>query len=126
MPLYLAQHITAQAHALGKPVFAHLSNNQGIEVAAQSGVDILAHTTPTDGPRTADFAKRQVAAHLTLTPTLTLWESESRKSNISAADLKEGMPGSCSHERHFESPHAGTDWLVPASQRKLQLQSLRG
>ncbi len=91
MPLDLARHITAQAHALGKPVFAHVSNNQGIEIALQSGVDILAHTTPTDGPWTADLAKRLVAAHMALTPTLTLWEFESRKGSISAADLEEGM-----------------------------------
>ena len=45
MPSDLAQAIAAEAHRAGKPVFAHVSNDQGIEVAIQSGVDILAHTT---------------------------------------------------------------------------------
>jgi len=44
MPLDRAQVIAAAAHHGGKPVFAHVSNRQGIEVAIQSGVDILAHT----------------------------------------------------------------------------------
>lgn len=45
MPLEMAQAIAAEAHLAGKPVFAHVSNDQGIEVAIQSGVDILAHTS---------------------------------------------------------------------------------
>ena len=48
MPLDLAEAIAAEAHRAGKPVFAHVSNDKGIEVAIQSGVDILAHTTPED------------------------------------------------------------------------------
>jgi len=50
MPLDLAKAIVAEAHLAGKPVFAHPSNQEGIEVAVQSGVDILAHTTPSGGP----------------------------------------------------------------------------
>lgn len=33
MPLERAQAIVAQSHRAGKPVFAHVSNNQGIEIA---------------------------------------------------------------------------------------------
>jgi len=91
MPADMARGIVAEAHALGKPVFAHVSNNKGIEVALESGVDILAHTTPTDELWSAAFAQRLVAAHMALTPTLTLWEFESRKGSISAADLEQGM-----------------------------------
>jgi imidazolonepropionase-like amidohydrolase len=70
MPLDLPRAIVADAHRAGKPVFAHVSNDQGIEVAIQSGVDILAHTTPEDlwGPA---YAQHMVAAHMALTPTLT-------------------------------------------------------
>lgn len=32
-----------------------------------------------------------LAAHLALTPTLTLWEAEARKADLSAADLEGGM-----------------------------------
>jgi imidazolonepropionase-like amidohydrolase len=90
MPLDLAQVIVADTHRAGKPVFAHVSNDQGIEVAIQSGVDILAHTTPEDqwGP---NYAQRMVAAHMALTPTLTLWEVEAKKGNTSPAELERYM-----------------------------------
>ena len=89
MPLDLAKVIVDEAHRDGKPVFAHVSNNQGIEVAIQSGVDILAHTTPIDDLWSPSFAQRLVAAHMALTPTLTLWEVESR--NASPEELEKGM-----------------------------------
>jgi imidazolonepropionase-like amidohydrolase len=89
MPLDLAKVIVAEAHRTGKPVFAHVSNNQGIEVAIQSGVDILAHTTPIDDLWSPSFAQRLVAAHMALTPTLTLWEVESK--NASPEELEKGM-----------------------------------
>ncbi len=91
MPADMSRGIVAEAHALGKPVFAHVSNNKGIEIALESGVDILAHTTPIDEPWSAAFAQRLVGAHMALTPTLTLWEYESRKGSISAADLEQVM-----------------------------------
>jgi imidazolonepropionase-like amidohydrolase len=89
MPLDLARAIVAEAHRAGKPVFAHVSNNQGIEVALQSGVDILAHTTPADDLWNAPFAERLAAAHIALTPTLTLWEVEYKGSDPD--ELKKGM-----------------------------------
>ncbi len=91
MPLELAQAIVSEAHGEGKPVFAHVSNNAGIEVALRSGVDILAHTTPSDDPWSATFAGRMVAAHMALTPTLTLWDVEGKKSNTSADNIEGGM-----------------------------------
>jgi imidazolonepropionase-like amidohydrolase len=91
MPSDLAQVIAAEAHRAGKPVFAHVSNDQGIEVAIQSGVDILAHTTPTDDLWSPSFAQRLTAAHMALTPTLTLWDVESKKGNASPEDIEKGM-----------------------------------
>ncbi len=90
MPLDLAKAIVAQAHRAGKPVFAHVSNDQGIEVALQSGADILAHTTPADDEWSAAFAERLTAAHLALTPTLTLWEVEGRKAGASPDEIEKG------------------------------------
>jgi imidazolonepropionase-like amidohydrolase len=78
MPLDLAKAIVAEAHREGKPVFAHPSNQEGIEVALQSGVDILAHTTPSGGPWSSALAERLKAAHIALIPTLTLWHVESK------------------------------------------------
>ena len=89
MPLDLAKVIVAEAHGAGRPVFAHVSNNQGIEVAIQSGVDILAHTTPMDDLWSASLAQRMVAAHMALTPTLTLWEVEFK--GASPEELEKGM-----------------------------------
>jgi imidazolonepropionase-like amidohydrolase len=91
MPLTLAKAIVVEAHRAGKPVFAHVSNGKGIEVAIQSGVDILAHTTPMDAPWSPSFAQRMVAAQMALTPTLTLWEEESKKANLSPDDVEKGM-----------------------------------
>ena len=109
MPEELARSIVAEAHAHGRPVFAHVSNNVGIEVALESGVDILAHTTPVDEPWSSTFAQHLVAAHMALTPTLTLWEFESRKGSISAADLKAGMERAAQQLNAFQ--RAGGDVL---------------
>jgi hypothetical protein len=79
MPLDIATAIVAEAHRAGKPVFAHPSNNEGIEVALKSGVDVLAHTAPMSGPWTSDLVQRIKAAHMALIPTLTLFEVEGKK-----------------------------------------------
>jgi imidazolonepropionase-like amidohydrolase len=71
-----AKAVVAAAHSRGKPVFAHPSNVPGLNVAIDSGVDILAHTTPDGGPWPADMAARLKAHNMALVPTLTLWRSE--------------------------------------------------
>jgi imidazolonepropionase-like amidohydrolase len=109
MPVEMATGIVEEAHAHGRPVFAHVSNNKGIEIALQSGVDILAHTTPADELWSPAFAQRLVAAHMALTPTLTLWEVESRKGGVSAAALDEWMNRAAEQLGAFL--HAGGDVL---------------
>src|SRR4030095_16313895 len=89
MPLDLAKAIVAEAHRAGKPVFAHPANQAGLEVALQSGVDILAHTTPEGGPWSSSLVERLKAAQVALIPTLTLWHVESRA--LPAADFEKGM-----------------------------------
>jgi imidazolonepropionase-like amidohydrolase len=89
MPLDLARAIVAAAHREGKPVFAHPSNQEGIEVALRSGVDVLAHTTPSGGPWSASLVERLKAAHVALIPTLTLWHVESR--GTSPEEFEKGM-----------------------------------
>jgi imidazolonepropionase-like amidohydrolase len=91
MPLDLAKVVVAEAHRAGKPVFAHVSNDQGIEVALQSGADILAHTTPADTEWSPSFAERLVAARVALTPTLTLWHVEAKKGSASPDEIEKGM-----------------------------------
>jgi len=89
MPLDLAKAIVAEAHRAGKPVFAHPADQTGLEVALQSGVDIVAHTTPEGGPWSSSLVERLKAAHVALIPTLTLWHVESRA--LPAADFEKGM-----------------------------------
>jgi len=76
MPLDQARALCAVAHAAGKPVFAHPSNMAGLDVSIDSGVDILAHTTPDGGPWSAALAARIHAHRMALIPTLTLFEVE--------------------------------------------------
>jgi len=83
MPVDLAKAIVSEAHRAGKPVFAHPSNTEGIEIAIQSGVDILAHTAPMSGDWTPAFAERLKSAHLALIPTLTLFDVEADKAKAS-------------------------------------------
>lgn len=101
MPVGLATAIVVAAHHAGKPVFAHVSNDQGIEVAVQSGVDILAHTTPSGEPWSASFAQRLTAAHIALTPTLTLWDVEGKRANLSPAEIEKWMGKAAQQLRAF-------------------------
>jgi imidazolonepropionase-like amidohydrolase len=113
MPLELARAIVAQSHRAGKPVFAHVSNKQGIEVALASGADILAHTTPIDGPWGPSFVARLTAAHMALTPTLTLWDVESKKFNSSPAEIEKGINQAAQQMKSFSDAEGqilfGTD-----------------
>ena len=86
MPTDIAKAIVAEAHAAGKPVFAHPSNAEGIEVAIQSHVDVLAHTAPMSGDWTPAYAERLKAADLALIPTLTLFDVETKKAKVSAEE----------------------------------------
>jgi imidazolonepropionase-like amidohydrolase len=61
------------AHAQGKPVFTHPQNRTGVDNALAGGVDILAHTIPTEGQYTAEELARMKRQHTALIPTLTLW-----------------------------------------------------
>jgi len=60
-------------HELGKPVFTHPQNHVGVDNALEGGVDILAHTIPTEGSFTTEELARMKRQHTALIPTLTLW-----------------------------------------------------
>jgi imidazolonepropionase-like amidohydrolase len=83
MPVPVVRAIVQEAHRLGKPVFAHPTDNQGLAIALDGGLDILAHTTP-DGGRawSADTIQRMLAAHLSVIPTLKLWKDELLKNGV--------------------------------------------
>jgi len=61
------------AHAQGKPVFAHPQNEVGVETVIIAGVDILAHSNPTEGGYTAEQLARLKAQGTALIPTLSLY-----------------------------------------------------
>lgn len=86
MPEELAKALVSEAHRLGKPVFAHPSNTEGLDVAIRSGVDVLAHTAPMSGDWTPPFAERLKAANLALIPTLTMFDVEAKKAKVSAEE----------------------------------------
>jgi imidazolonepropionase-like amidohydrolase len=61
------------AHAQGKPVFTHPQNRAGVDNALAGGVDVLAHTIPTEGTFTPQELAQMKRQHTALIPTLTLW-----------------------------------------------------
>jgi imidazolonepropionase-like amidohydrolase len=77
MPEDIGTAIVKAAHSLGRPVFAHPTDNRGAMIALECGVDVLAHTTP-DGGRiwSADTIRRLISGHIALIPTLKLWKFE--------------------------------------------------
>ena len=82
LPLATAKAAVEEAHRHGMPVFAHPTNVDGVHIAMDSGVDILAHTVPQSPPWTSDFTSQLKRANLSLIPTLTLFDVEARKANV--------------------------------------------
>jgi imidazolonepropionase-like amidohydrolase len=73
MPAEIAKAAVDVAHAERKPVFAHPQNHAGVDNALAAGVDILAHTIPTEGSFTPEELAQMKRQHTALIPTLTLW-----------------------------------------------------
>lgn len=81
LPEAVAKAAVDEAHRHGLPVFAHPTNVEGVRIAIDSGVDVLAHTVPESPPWTSDFTGQLKRANLSLIPTLTLFDVEMRKGN---------------------------------------------
>lgn len=81
MPLDVVRAATEAAHARGKLALAHPTNRKGVELAIEGGVDVLLHTAPIGGPWDEALVQRMVAANMSLTPTLALWDYEAAKTN---------------------------------------------
>jgi imidazolonepropionase-like amidohydrolase len=96
MRVDIAKAVVAQAHQRGKPAFAHPSNLAGLNVAIESGVDILAHTTAGDGGGVPGGWSPELIARLrnhnmALIPTMTLFEVEARRNGESSHDLAQAI-----------------------------------
>jgi imidazolonepropionase-like amidohydrolase len=88
MPLDVARAAVSAAHAKHQIVFAHPSNLEGVRVALDSGVDVLAHAPDTvegvDDALLADL----VAHRMSMIPTLKLFAEESSILRIRAIVAK--------------------------------------
>lgn len=89
MPLDLARAIVDEAHRDHRLVFSHPSTIKGIELSLDAGVDILAHATTSESGERGDvwppeLVARMKAAHMSLIPTLTLFDVEMQKGHASA------------------------------------------
>lgn len=76
MPADIVAAAVGAARARGLPVFAHPTNQRGLEIAVEGGVDVLAHVAPLAGPWPADFAARLAREEVALVPTLLLFEAQ--------------------------------------------------
>jgi imidazolonepropionase-like amidohydrolase len=65
-----------EAHARGKPVFAHPQNRAGLMAAVQGGADILAHSIPNAGQLDDATIARMKNKNIAVIPTLKLWSYE--------------------------------------------------
>ncbi len=97
----LARAIVAVAHAARMPVFAHPSNADGLNVAIDSGVDILAHTAPMAGPWDDALVGRIRGHQMALVPTLTLFRVEAERFGESEADAAQAMRSAQQQVRVF-------------------------
>jgi imidazolonepropionase-like amidohydrolase len=73
MPLDIAKAAVTETHLNGKLVFAHPSNLAGMQVAINSGVDVLAHAA--DDTRGVDTALLQsaISENMAMIPTLKMF-----------------------------------------------------
>lgn len=70
-----------------KPLFAHPSDNEGVELALENGVDILTHVSPDDRVKWGSaLVQQMVAKDMALIPTLKLYKWELEKEGIIKED----------------------------------------
>ena len=82
MPLPVVKAATQEAHRKGKLVFAHPSTMEGVELAIDGHVDVLAHTSEEPGEWNGALSARLKAANITLIPTLTLFSRDDQFDSI--------------------------------------------
>jgi imidazolonepropionase-like amidohydrolase len=100
----VARAAVDEAHRAGKLVFTHPSNFEGIKVAINSGVDVLAHTASEEGEWSQEFVNEMLSHKLSLIPTLKLWLYEAAKVGASKEDA-EAFEGGCAKQlyAYYES-----------------------
>jgi imidazolonepropionase-like amidohydrolase len=96
MPLDLARAIVAEAHRHNKLVFSHPSTIKGVELSLDAGVDILAHVTTSERGEAGttwppELIARMKGAHMSLIPTLTLFDVEMQRDHASPEAIEQGI-----------------------------------
>jgi imidazolonepropionase-like amidohydrolase len=78
MPVEVVRGAVEAAHRHGKLVIAHPSDSRGARAALEGGVDILAHTFPSEaaGPWDRTLPARMVERRMAMIPTLKIWPWE--------------------------------------------------
>jgi imidazolonepropionase-like amidohydrolase len=74
MPVEVARAAVTEAHREGRLVWAHPSDIEGVRIAMNAGVDVLAHTTSAPGAWEQDLIDDVVRHKMALIPTLKLWK----------------------------------------------------
>ena len=82
MKLEVVRGATEEAHRAGLLVFAHPQTDEGLRVAMEGGVDVLAHTVPNGSPWSPERVKRLVDRKMALAPTLSLWRVEMERAQL--------------------------------------------
>jgi imidazolonepropionase-like amidohydrolase len=97
------------AHRQDKPVFAHPQNHIGVDNALAGGVNILAHTIPSEGSFTAGELAQMKQQHTALIPTLTLWTTVVEDQAVAASLVEVGANELKSHFSNGGTILFGTD-----------------
>ena len=82
LPLPIIKAVTTTAHAQGKLVIAHPQSLQGVELAVDGGVNLLAHTSAQGGTWPETLVARLVQNGVGLIPTLKLWQFELTRNGV--------------------------------------------
>ena len=85
MPDVIARAAVSEAHRHGRLVFAHPSSVEGLKIAIRGGADVLARTTSRDEPWDRALILQLLARHMSLIPTLELWEYDMARAGTPAA-----------------------------------------
>ncbi|PSL44189.1 imidazolonepropionase-like amidohydrolase [Chitinophaga niastensis] len=87
MPLEVIKAAVNTAHKLGKLVFAHPTSDTGVNIAIESGVDILAHVAPDDRKLWNTATINNLLQHkVALIPTLKLFKWELERNGFPTAN----------------------------------------
>ncbi|HWC99387.1 MAG TPA: amidohydrolase family protein [Candidatus Sulfopaludibacter sp.] len=103
LPRDIAEAAVDEAHRNHRLVFSHPSSIKGVELSLDSGADILAHVSTFEGPWPPALVKRMVAAHISLIPTLTLFDVEEAKSQASRQQTQEVVGLAVSQLRSYKA-----------------------